>query len=48
MNRESHSLRSLQDFVRIVSIPPTLKRGNSRSQTGESGLDLNAKYALMD
>ena len=34
MNKESHSLRSFQDFVRTVGIPPTLRRDNARTQTG--------------
>ena len=31
MSRESHSLRSLQDFVRTSDVPPTLKRDNART-----------------
>ena len=35
MSKESHSLHSLQDFVRNAGIPPTLKRDNAKTQTGD-------------
>ena len=35
MSKESHSLSSLQYFVRNIGIPSILKRDNSRTQTGE-------------
>ena len=47
INKDSHSLRSLQNFVRTVGVPPTLKIDNSRTRTGENGRDLSVKCALM-
>ena len=35
MNKESHSLRSIQDFSRNVGASPALKRYSSMPQTGE-------------
>ena len=35
MNKESHSLRSLQDFFWNVGVPPILKRDNDMTQTGK-------------
>ena len=46
MNKESHSLRSLQDFVRNVSIPPTLKRDNTKTQAGERWMGFKSQMCI--
>ena len=36
IKKETHAVTSLQDFAQAISIPNTIKRDNSRTQTSEN------------